>query len=1591
MFRSVAVFLFAVFFFINPLKSQASTVSGKVVDPGNNPIGKISLLLEHMENRNSDSPDTFVIRGETDKDGNFSINLPPSEKQYELFLTGDKGRTYCGFAHIDPKKENNLETIKLDWSCKVSGIVKDKNGKALKEAKVLAQMKTRDKCTHYVNVAETQIKNDGAFEFSDLSSGKYTFQIFPAEFAFEEIETEVNEDFNYLDIVLKGGSKISGKIMDEKGKPLQGAKINTDKKQLSAVSDSEGNFSIGGIKSGDCSLKVTAKGYAIPGYVSVKVDCREAKAYRKDIVLAKTGSLLVLMEPQEKGITIPSKISVALNLYSENHTEWGFADLHADVKDGKALFEEVAPGKYSVKFSSEDAAQLQAEVTIESGKESTLKFILPRTYVLSGKVLDESGKPVKDVNLNLEFTEEKPAAPGRLTYSPGYAQTQADGSFSVKRLKVGKYKVRAEKEDFAKSAQVVNVGPELKEPLAITLKKGLSLGVAILEADGKPAGNVDLTLTSDYDSRKGNDFTDYTSKKLKLSEDGKFKAEGLNPGKYNISVRDAKLNYEITSVFKVEAGSEDTIITLGKTRPVSGKVVDASGSPVSDAEITVSIWSAGGGGISYGGYGNDSGKNKSGTNGDFALGLREGLKYSLRFLSPAYLEKTVDSDPASGNDKLNVVLEKGCSVSGKVIRIKDNSPVEGVVVRVGNSSVYYRQSEREDEETAARRKTDSEGRFSLKTVPVGSVSFSVYSEKGDRPLFTKNVTIRKDQENDIVLTMPEIVSFSGRVIDSEGKPIALTWVSLTSQENNQNIYSPKTDGNGNFEIKDIVPGKYHVRTEKDGYAIFADVVNIGSDSKTPRVITLSKGLDIGGVALEADGKPAVNVELTLVGDNDSRMAGGPMSYTNKKLEISSDGKFGAKGLNPGKYNISARDINLNYEIASVLKIDAGSQDTVITLGKIHTVSVRVEDALGKPVSDAEISVSTKNAARSFSYGQTNNSGRIKTGISGEFILNLREGLKYSLRFSHPGYLGKMIDFDPASGHGDLKVVLGKGCSVSGKVIRIKDNSPVEGVVVRVGNNADYRLMGQMDKATEAKAKTDKEGRFSLETVPSGVVPFSVYLDKQPRPTFCKTLMIKKDQKNDIVLTMPEMVSVTGKVLDPEGNSLPSASVNLISSENYEIFYNARTDGNGVFEIKEVIPGKYSAHFYPASTPGAKIEVNPPELIEIAPVDAKEIVLRKKGKSGTEEQNTGLLKINGKAHNGGKIQFTPMIVGRQPDPAEMMSLYYGKAKSDISAEGKFAVDKLKPGKYIYLVRGDTVGHVYEPLLCSGFIEINKGMNLIDLEVKAFTVSGSVENSEGKPASGIARIKPEIEGVVKAQKETMTLSSPVKDGKYKFDCVPVGKYNLFASDNDSGTFIGNIGVKNEDLEMNVKLPKGFKLSGKVTIQDADGQSFNPLSQAFVFAYSKDQDMTFSGMAGEDGSYSMKPFLNEGEYAIFAVKKDYAVEGVTMKIDKDTEFNISLVPGGDLDLILKSEKISVKDRLVILKDENGREVYRLPDDSQLLFGRFSNSSVNMPTNESGKTTFTGLKPGEYKLSVRDCRISPDTVRVKPLEKATLEVVVQ
>jgi len=71
-----------------------------------------------------------------------------------------------------------------------------------------------------------------------------------------------------------GRGRISGSVLDEKGNPIEGAKVVvqslTDKTRMDAMSDSKGRFTVGGMGSGAWGISVTRDGYA-PSSLEVNV------------------------------------------------------------------------------------------------------------------------------------------------------------------------------------------------------------------------------------------------------------------------------------------------------------------------------------------------------------------------------------------------------------------------------------------------------------------------------------------------------------------------------------------------------------------------------------------------------------------------------------------------------------------------------------------------------------------------------------------------------------------------------------------------------------------------------------------------------------------------------------------------------------------------------------------------------------------------------------------------------------------------------------------------------------------------------------------------------------------------------------------------------------------------------------------------------------------------------------------------------------------------------------------------------------------------------------------------------------------------
>jgi 5-hydroxyisourate hydrolase-like protein (transthyretin family) len=253
-------------------------------------------------------------------------------------------------------------------------------------------------------------------------------------------------------------------------------------------------------------------------------------------------------------------------------------------------------------------------------------------------------------------------------------------------------------------------------------------------------------------------------------------------------------------------------------------------------------------------------------------------------------------------------------------------PARGVVVILRNNETIRWPAK------APRARADENGRFSFTSVAAGNYFISavapgyVSPEKTDFDGRKLSVADGETVENvDLEIKRGGVIT--GRIIDSQGRPVIEEHVTLKELDENQGflLFSPnfdmfRTDDRGVYRIYGLPAGRYLVSV---GYApsgqsiaksrtfyprVFypnatsesaAKVIDVSEGSEATDVdITISdpkEGRNVSGRVVDADtGKPlgGVKIEVRRVSSD-----GGP------GLESGPDGEFRVFGLLPGKYEL----------------------------------------------------------------------------------------------------------------------------------------------------------------------------------------------------------------------------------------------------------------------------------------------------------------------------------------------------------------------------------------------------------------------------------------------------------------------------------------------------------------------------------------------------------------------------------------------------------------------------------------------------------------------------------------------------------------
>jgi hypothetical protein len=154
----------------------------------------------------------------------------------------------------------------------------------------------------------------------------------------------------------------------------------------------------------------------------------------------------------------------------------------------------------------------------------------------------------------------------------------SDGGYRLENLAAGSWEVRAELDEGSRLArgQTTLEPGALETTLDLEFGQGVVLSGEALRAD-RPVANADIVA-------EGVDVSHYGWGRTEL--DGSFRVEGLEPGRYRVSLREWKSGLSYTE--EVELTSSRSIVLEVPTARIAGRVVDGSDrEPVAGATLTL--------------------------------------------------------------------------------------------------------------------------------------------------------------------------------------------------------------------------------------------------------------------------------------------------------------------------------------------------------------------------------------------------------------------------------------------------------------------------------------------------------------------------------------------------------------------------------------------------------------------------------------------------------------------------------------------------------------------------------------------------------------------------------------------------------------------------------------------------------------------------------------------------------------------------------------------------------------------------------------------------------------------------------------------
>lgn len=281
-------------------------------------------------------------------------------------------------------------------------------------------------------------------------------------------------------------------------------------------------------------------------------------------------------------------------------------------------------------------------------------------------------------------------------------------------------------------------------------------------------------------------------------------------------------------------------------------------------------------------------------------------------------------------------------------------------------------------------------------------------------------------------------------------------------------------------------------------------------------------------------------------------------------------------------------------------------------------------------------------------------------------------------------------------------VLMPGTSVSGRVVRADDGSPVAGALVELGSAPG-------EEGVELTASSDADGKFTFDSVEPGRHLVRARAERLASAHPVDVMTEVGAPAVDVVCELTATHTIAGKVVDrSSGKSIADAQVQLHSMTRPDTPLVAISQPDGSFVVDHVFPGKYMPFVRNAAPP-----TEGPQTIEVKTTDVTGVVI---------EVERGAT-ISGRILHGGK-----------PVDGARVQIFGTDEVTLTNADGAYTLRGVPAGTHQVYAESHRVGAFTRgPPITVAANEDRKGVDL-ELDLSG-SISGIVVDQNGAPVPGV----------------------------------------------------------------------------------------------------------------------------------------------------------------------------------------------------------------------------------------------------------------